>query len=50
MDRQTAIENLLDLYENPTHRGSIEDADVEINGGNPGCGDIVKIYLRVNDA
>jgi nitrogen fixation NifU-like protein len=50
MDRQTAIENLLDLYENPTHRGAIDDADVEVNGGNPGCGDIVKIYLRVNDA
>jgi nitrogen fixation NifU-like protein len=50
MDRQTAIENLLDLYENPTHRGHIEHADVEINGGNPGCGDIVRIYLRVNDA
>jgi nitrogen fixation protein NifU and related proteins len=49
MDRQTAIENLLELYENPTHRGSIEHADVEVNGGNPGCGDIVKIYLRVND-
>jgi nitrogen fixation NifU-like protein len=50
MDRQTAIENLLELYENPSHRGSLEHADAEINGGNPGCGDIVKIYLRVNDA
>lgn len=50
MDRQTAIENLLELYENPTHRGSIEGADVEVNGGNPGCGDIVKIYLRVSEA
>jgi nitrogen fixation NifU-like protein len=50
MDRQTAIENLLELYENPTHRGSLEGADVEVNGGNPGCGDIVKIYMRVNEA
>ncbi len=50
MDRQTAIENLLELYENPTHRGSIEGADVEVNGGNPGCGDIVKIFLRVSEA
>jgi len=50
MDRQTAIENLLELYENPAHRGQLEHADVELNGGNPGCGDIVKIYLRVNDA
>jgi nitrogen fixation protein NifU and related proteins len=50
MDRQMAIENLLELYENPTHRGSMEDADVEVNGGNPGCGDIITISLRVSDA
>jgi len=49
MDRQTAIENLLELYENPTHRGTLENADVSINGGNPGCGDIVTIQIRVND-
>jgi NifU-like protein involved in Fe-S cluster formation len=29
---------------------SIENADIEVNGGDPGCGEIVKIYLRVNDA
>jgi nitrogen fixation protein NifU and related proteins len=50
MDRQTAIENLLELYENPTHRGSMENADVEVNGGNPGCGDIITISLRVSEA
>ena len=49
MDRQTAIENLLDLYENPTHRGPLEDADISIKGGNPGCGDIVTIHLKVGD-
>ncbi len=49
MDRQMAIENLLELYENPTHRGSMENADIEVNGGNPGCGDIIKISLRVSD-
>ena len=47
MDRQLAIENLLELYENPTHRGTLDDADVSINGGNPGCGDIVTIHLKV---
>lgn len=49
MDRQTAIENLLELYENPAHRGTLDDADVSINGGNPGCGDIVTIQIKVND-
>lgn len=49
MDRQTAIENLLELYENPEHRGTLDDADVSVNGGNPGCGDVVTIQFRVND-
>jgi len=49
MDRQTAIENLLELYENPTHRGTLDSADVSVNGGNPGCGDIVTIQIKVND-
>ncbi len=48
MDRQTAIENLLDLYEDPTHRGPLEDANISVNGGNPGCGDIVTLHLKIN--
>ncbi len=48
MDRQTAIENLLDLYENPEHRGTMEDADVSVNGGNPGCGDVITLYLKID--
>jgi nitrogen fixation protein NifU and related proteins len=47
MDRQTAIENLLDLYENPTHRGPLDGADISSNGGNPGCGDVITIHLRI---
>jgi nitrogen fixation NifU-like protein len=49
LDRQSAIEYLLELYENPTHKGSIPDSDVSIKGGNPGCGDIVTIHLKVGD-
>jgi nitrogen fixation protein NifU and related proteins len=49
MDRQTAIENLLDLYENPAHRGPLEGADISSNGGNPGCGDVVTIHLLIGD-
>jgi nitrogen fixation NifU-like protein len=47
MDRQTAIENLLELYENPEHRGELPGADISVQGGNPGCGDIVTIHLKV---
>ena len=47
MDRQAAIENLLELYENPEHRGALAGADVSVQGGNPGCGDIITIHLKV---
>ena len=49
MDRQTAIEYLLDLYENPTHKGEMPDSHASVKGGNPGCGDIVTIHLRVGE-
>lgn len=48
MDRNEAIENLLDHYESPRNRGALEGADVTMPGGNPGCGDVVTIYLKVN--
>ena len=46
MDRQLQIQILLDHYQKPRHRGRIEDADVEMPGGNPGCGDVVRVYLK----
>ena len=49
MDRQEQIEILLDHYEHPRHRHSSADADVTMPGGNPGCGDIITIYLGVDD-
>lgn len=50
MDRQEAIEFLLDHYQNPRNNGAFEPVDVTMPGGNPGCGDVVTIYLKVNDA
>lgn len=43
------MEFILDHYENPRHKGALENADAVVEGGNPGCGDIVKVYLKVND-
>lgn len=48
MDRQEAIEFLLEHYEQPQHNGALSDADVQMPGGNPGCGDVVTIYLKVD--
>ncbi len=49
MDRQSQIDFILEHYENPHHHGKLADPDVVSDGGNPGCGDIVTIYLKVND-
>ena len=46
MDRQAYIEFLLDHYQNPRNKGRIEDADVVVSGGNPGCGDVVTLYIK----
>lgn len=48
-DRQEFIDFILDHYENPRHHGPMEHADVVMRGGNPGCGDIVTLYLKLND-
>jgi nitrogen fixation protein NifU and related proteins len=49
LTRQEQMEFILDHYENPRHKGALADAETMVEGGNPGCGDIVKIYLKVND-
>lgn len=46
MDRQLQIQILLDHYQRPRHHGALEDADVEMPGGNPGCGDVVTVYFK----
>ena len=46
LDRQLQIQILLDHYQNPRHRGALESPDVAMPGGNPGCGDVVTVYLK----
>ncbi len=46
MDRQLQIQFLLDHYQRPRYRGALDDANVQMPGGNPGCGDVVTVYLR----
>jgi len=48
MDRTEALEYILDHYQNPRNYGEMEGADVSLQGGNPGCGDIVHVYLKFN--
>ncbi len=48
MDRQAQIDFILDHYENPRHYGALEQPTVVQKGGNPGCGDVVTFYLKVD--
>jgi nitrogen fixation NifU-like protein len=48
--RQESIDFILDHYDHPRHQGRLEHADLVLEGGNPGCGDVVKIYLKLDEA
>ena len=47
LDRQAYVEHILDHYEHPRHKHRMVDADVQLGGGNPGCGDLITVYLKV---
>lgn len=46
--RQESIDFILDHFENPRNRGRLENADLVLEGGNPGCGDVVTLYLKLD--
>lgn len=48
VNRQDAIEYLLEHYDSPRNYGALPDADVVLSGGQPECSDTVTIYLKLN--
>jgi nitrogen fixation NifU-like protein len=40
---------VIDHFENPRNMGEIEAADGEAEVGNPACGDVTKIFLKIED-
>lgn len=42
-------ETVMDHFHNPRNVGVIEDADGVGEVGNPKCGDIMKIYLKIEN-
>jgi len=42
-------EKLMDHFRNPRNMGRIEDADGVGTIGNPVCGDVMKLYIKVKD-
>ncbi len=43
----SAFDRLRDHVRNPRYHGPLEDATVILEGGNPECGDVVTVYLKV---
>lgn len=42
-------QKVLDHFKNPHNQGSIKDADAVGQEGNPVCGDVIKVYLKIED-
>ena len=42
-------EKVMDHFSNPRNVGEIEDANAVGEVGNPQCGDIMKMYLKINE-
>ena len=41
-------ETILEYYRHPKNHGTIKDADIFVRDSNPVCGDVVEIYIKVN--
>ncbi len=49
MSREDFMAFILDHREKPRNNHAMDYPTVEASGGNPGCGDIVTVYLKVGD-
>ena len=49
MIEEDRMNMIMDHYDNPRNFGSMENPTVTLSGGNPGCGDAINIYVRVDE-
>lgn len=49
MNHDELMELILEHYKHPKNRGPLENARVVQKGGNPGCGDIITVYLDADE-
>ncbi len=42
-------EKVMDHFMNPRNMGEIKDADAVGTVGNPACGDVMRLYIKVDD-
>ena len=46
MDRETRLAWLIDHFQRPRHKSAMPDAEAHVPGGNPGCGDVITMYVK----
>jgi nitrogen fixation protein NifU and related proteins len=49
LDRQAYVDHIIDHFQNPRNKGRMDEADVQLGGGNPGCGDLITMYVKIGD-
>ena len=49
IDRKMYSDKVMDHFKNPRNMGEMEDADSVGEVGNPTCGDLMYIYIKVKD-
>lgn len=42
-------DKVMDHFQNPRNVGKMDDADIIGEVGNPTCGDIIKVYMKIED-
>ncbi|MDX1615879.1 MAG: iron-sulfur cluster assembly scaffold protein [Candidatus Promineifilaceae bacterium] len=48
MDQNMYREQIIDLYENPLNYGELDPADFTYEEDNPLCGDVIRVYVRLD--
>ncbi len=46
MQHDELMDLIMDHYENPRNFGKLDEYDLVQNGGNEGCGDTIKLYIK----
>lgn len=49
MNHDELMELILEHYKSPRNRGPIQGASAVQSGGNPGCGDVITVYVDADE-
>ena len=49
MSNELYSDLILELYENPSNKGKLQNPTLTLEGGNPLCGDKVTFYLNISN-